>query len=87
MSKGGPVDNHPARDVIEECRHLFSELEISMIHTLREGNNCADHLAKLGRIQLDEDLVILHPLPHSMHQLLLADMAHVAYPRYRKHVR
>ncbi|KAH0719726.1 hypothetical protein KY290_006458 [Solanum tuberosum] len=87
MSKGGAVDNHPDRDVIEECRRLLFELGISMMHTLREGNSCADHLAKLGRMQLDEDLVILHRPPHSMHQLLLADMAHVAYPRYRKHVR
>ncbi|KAK4723808.1 hypothetical protein R3W88_026587 [Solanum pinnatisectum] len=86
MSKGGAVDNHPDRDVIEECQRLLSELGISMMHTLREGNSCMDHLAKLGRMQLDEDLVILHRPPHSMHQLLLADMAHVAYPRYRKHV-
>ncbi|KAK6777765.1 hypothetical protein RDI58_024483 [Solanum bulbocastanum] len=42
MSKGGLVDNYPDRDVIEECRHFLYELEISMMHTLREGNNCAD---------------------------------------------
>ncbi|KAK6777056.1 hypothetical protein RDI58_023773 [Solanum bulbocastanum] len=87
MSKRGTVDNRPDRNVIKECQHMLSELGISMMHTLREGNNCVDHLAKLGRMQLDEDLVILHHPPHSMHQLLLADMAHVAYPRYRKHVR
>ncbi|WMV49604.1 hypothetical protein MTR67_042989, partial [Solanum verrucosum] len=68
-SKGGAVDNHPDRDMIEECRRLLFELGISMMHTLREGNRCADHLAKLGRMQLDEDLVILHRPPHSMHQL------------------
>ncbi|KAH0721920.1 hypothetical protein KY289_004964 [Solanum tuberosum] len=87
MSKGRAVDNHPDCNVIKECRRMLSELGISMMHTLREGNSCADHLAKLGRMQLDEELVILHHPPHSMHQLLLADMAHVAYPRYRKHVR
>ncbi|KAK4723405.1 hypothetical protein R3W88_026184 [Solanum pinnatisectum] len=87
MSKGRAVNNHLDHDVIEECRRLLSELGISMMHTLREGNRCADHLAKLGRMQLNEDLVILHRPPHSIHQLLLADMAHVAYHRYRKHVR
>ncbi|KAH0720133.1 hypothetical protein KY284_005163 [Solanum tuberosum] len=37
-SKGGVVDNHPDRDIIEECRRLLFELGISMMHTLREGN-------------------------------------------------
>ncbi|KAH0696380.1 hypothetical protein KY290_013741 [Solanum tuberosum] len=87
MSNRGAIDNHPDRDVIEECRRILSELGISMMHTLREGNSCADHLAKLGRMQLDEDLVTLYRPPHSMRQLLFADMTHVAYPRYRKHVR
>ncbi|WMV48818.1 hypothetical protein MTR67_042203 [Solanum verrucosum] len=50
MSKGGVVDNHPDRYVIKECRCILSELGISMMHTLREGNSCADHLAKLGRM-------------------------------------
>ncbi|KAG5579913.1 hypothetical protein H5410_050540 [Solanum commersonii] len=72
-SKGGVVDNHPDRDMIEECRRLLFELGISMMHTLREGNRCADHLAKLGRMQLDEDLVILNRPPHSMHQLPLQE--------------
>ncbi|WMV14635.1 hypothetical protein MTR67_008020 [Solanum verrucosum] len=87
MSKRGVVDNHPDSDVIEECRRILFELGISMVHTLREGNSCADHLAKLGRMQLDEDLVILYRLSHAKRQLLFADMTHVAYPRYRKHVR
>ncbi|KAH0721913.1 hypothetical protein KY289_004957 [Solanum tuberosum] len=87
MIKREAVDNHPDYDVIEECRRLMLELGVSIMHTLRQGNNCADHLAKLGRMQQDEDLVILHRPPHSMHQLILADMAHIAYPRYPKHVR
>ncbi|KAG5581438.1 hypothetical protein H5410_052065 [Solanum commersonii] len=57
MSKGGVVDNHPDHDVIEECRRLLSELEISMMHI------CADHLAKLGRMQLDEDLDMISAEP------------------------
>ncbi|KAL3355755.1 hypothetical protein AABB24_016765 [Solanum stoloniferum] len=87
MIKREAVDNHPDYNVIKECRRLMLELGVSIMHTLRQGNNCADHLAKLGRMQQGEDLVILHRPPHSMHQLILADMAHVAYPRYPKHVR
>ncbi|KAH0722572.1 hypothetical protein KY290_005224 [Solanum tuberosum] len=87
MSKGGAIDNHPNHDVIEECQRLLSELGISMMHTLRQGNCFAGHLAKLGRMQLDEDLLILLRPPLSMHQLILTDMAHIAYPRYQKHVR
>ncbi|MCE3051571.1 hypothetical protein HAX54_050247 [Datura stramonium] len=33
----------------------MAELKISIMHTLRQGNNCADHLAKMGRMQ-QEDL-------------------------------
>ncbi|KAK6777527.1 hypothetical protein RDI58_024244 [Solanum bulbocastanum] len=36
-SKGGAIDYHPDRDMIEECRYLLFELGISMMHTLREG--------------------------------------------------
>ncbi|WMV50459.1 hypothetical protein MTR67_043844 [Solanum verrucosum] len=56
MSKEGVINNHPDRDVIEECRRLLTKLGISMMHTLREENSCADHLGKLGRMQVDEDL-------------------------------
>ncbi|OIT27716.1 putative ribonuclease h protein [Nicotiana attenuata] len=83
--EGNVPESHPDRVVMEECRSLISKLGITLIHTLRQGNTCADHLAKLGRTQ-NENLVILHRPPHSMQQLLLADMAHVAYPRYPKHV-
>ncbi|KAK4342185.1 hypothetical protein RND71_038001 [Anisodus tanguticus] len=51
----------------------------------REGNDCADHLAKLGRKQ-NHNLVIVHRPPTSIHHLLLADMAHVAYARHPKHL-
>lgn len=40
MSKGGAVDNHLDRELIEECQRLLSEHGISMMHTLREGNCC-----------------------------------------------
>ncbi|CAN4097147.1 unnamed protein product [Withania somnifera] len=87
LSVGDVVDSHPDHAVIEECRRLLSELGISIMHTLRQANNCADHLAKLGRMQQDEDMVILHRPSHFLHQLLIADMAHVSYPRYPKHLR
>ncbi|KAH0712074.1 hypothetical protein KY289_008033 [Solanum tuberosum] len=77
--------SHPDRVVIEECKSLISELGIVLIHTLRQGNNCADHLATLRRIQQEEMVIIHHP-PHSVQLLLCADMDHVAYPRYPKHV-
>ncbi|KAL3323417.1 hypothetical protein AABB24_037851 [Solanum stoloniferum] len=44
-------ESHPDRIVIEECKSLISELGIVLIHTLRQGNNCADHLTTLGRIE------------------------------------
>ncbi|OIT02693.1 putative ribonuclease h protein [Nicotiana attenuata] len=81
LSVRNDIESHPDHDLIEDCTRLMSELKICLVHTLREGNNCADHLSKLGRKQ-NQELVILHHPPLSMHQLLLADMTHVAYARY-----
>lgn len=87
ISRAKKVDaNHPDHKVIEDCRILLSEVETCLIHTLRQGNNCADQLAKLGRKQSQNSVILDHPPPF-MHQWLLADMSHVAYARYPKHAR
>ncbi|KAM3343232.1 hypothetical protein P3S68_025321 [Capsicum galapagoense] len=46
LSVRSAVDSHPNRVVIEECRRLLSELGIAMMHTLRQGNNCACNKTK-----------------------------------------
>ncbi|XP_009795398.1 uncharacterized protein LOC142172713 [Nicotiana tabacum] len=84
LSVRNDVKSHLDHYVIEEYRRLMSELQICLIHTLRQGNNCVYYLSKLGRKQ-NQELVILHHPPLSMHQLLWPDMAHIAYARNPKH--
>lgn len=51
-----------------------------LCHTLREGNTCADFLAKLGIWCTSELLTILDP-PAELRLLLMADNMGVSYSR------
>lgn len=50
------------------------------MHTLRERNQCADHLAKLGAMT-DEPLLVIQQHPPAMGPLLLADASGVSFTR------
>ena len=47
--------------LIHEIKTLLSQANVSLHHTLREGNQCADFLAKLGASS--DDFMLLHPHP------------------------
>lgn len=53
--------------------------EAQVVHTLREGNYCADALAKMG-IHQREHLQVLDQPPAALRLLLLADEWRVSYP-------
>lgn len=40
-------EHHPDRLLIEDCKKLIKDLNTNINHVLREGNKCADKLAKL----------------------------------------
>ena len=42
------IKNHPDKTLISNCRRLMDELDADVIHTLRDGNWCANILAKMG---------------------------------------
>lgn len=51
---------------------LALDWNVQVVHTLREGNNCADALAKMGACSGSNILVWEHP-PRSVEHLLLMD--------------
>ncbi|XP_057444905.1 uncharacterized protein LOC130737157 [Lotus japonicus] len=62
------------------CGLLRREWSVRVLHTLREGNACADCLAKAGAGQLLEFLVVVDP-PAELQQLLLADALGISFLR------
>jgi ribonuclease HI len=48
LIKGPQVKFHIHGVLIQEIKELLSQTNISLHHTLREGNQCADFVAKLG---------------------------------------
>lgn len=80
-------DTHPQKGMIEHGRVLMKECHAVIVHTLREGNHCADQLAKLGRRQREE-FSFLAEIPSSVIPFLLADANGVGFerpPKIRRH--
>ncbi|GAU37589.1 hypothetical protein TSUD_365100 [Trifolium subterraneum] len=59
---------------------LVLEWDVSLKHSLRKGNFCADFLAKLGSAN-DEKFFIWESPPPDMQDLLLSNALRVPYPR------
>ena len=53
---------HPLRAIIEDCRVMLHRSGGRIIHTLREGNKCADFLAKLG-VEIQDKFTIFESPP------------------------
>ena len=58
--------------LIQNIKDLLNDRNISLHHTLREGNQCADFFAKVGA-NSDAELVIHHSPPADLLPLLRAD--------------
>ncbi|OMP05859.1 hypothetical protein CCACVL1_01804 [Corchorus capsularis] len=72
---------HLLASLILDIRELLRrEWTCKCLHTLREGNFCADVLSKLG-CSLDEDYVVFRQPPTEVQETLQADCLGVAYPR------
>lgn len=80
VKEGVPPTHQEANEVATIQQMLSLDWQVVLQHTLREGNQCADFLAKLGSSSNDP-MVILHDAPPGMDQLLLADAMGVAFPR------
>lgn len=67
--------------LIGDVKALCNELKIKVQHTLREGNKCADFLAKLGASQELQFVYLVDPTPDLI-PFLLADEAGTSYIRF-----
>ncbi|KAJ1384911.1 Ribonuclease H domain [Sesbania bispinosa] len=77
----GDVSNfHQHAGVVKEVRKLISQDWNTMAHTLREGKQCADYLAKYGNAQNAALCVIQEPL-EDLKPLLSADALGLAFFR------
>ncbi|KAF7806654.1 ribonuclease H [Senna tora] len=75
------TDVHIYRSMIKKIRELLGrEWEVRLVHTLREGNQCADYLAKMGSKSRDSGYV-WHCAAPALSEQLSKDAAGVTYIR------
>lgn len=48
LIKGHPIKFHTYAVLIQDIKELIDQINVTICHTLREWNQCADSLAKLG---------------------------------------
>lgn len=71
---------HPMMSLIEDVKTLLKELNSIVQHTFREGNKCADFLAKMGASQELPFVYLIEPTP-TLVPLIKADEEGVSYIR------
>lgn len=69
----GPREKHLLRGLLEDARIIFNGCQCTAQHVYREGNLCADALAKLGADQ-PEDILVVNDLPVEIRALLVSNM-------------
>lgn len=67
-------DQYSLKTVMDVIKKLMMERNCTLVHTRREGNQCADLLAKLGGRQYEEYAVLEKP-PAALISYLLQDEA------------
>ena len=73
-------ENDPLNILINECKSLLRMTRSNICHVYREGNFCADFLAKEGVNQSTECLILDQP-PSELLPFLLADLMGITYIR------
>lgn len=73
LVKGDPASRHLYAVVVWDIKDLLNRAwRVELHHSLREGNACADYMAKFGASQ-DEALVVVETPLVGLSQLLVAD--------------
>ncbi|XP_028069972.1 uncharacterized protein LOC114272460 [Camellia sinensis] len=67
------VANCPFKNLVDDAKILIRGCECTIQHIWKEGNLCADALAKFGAEQLEDILVVNEP-PAAIRSLLMRDM-------------
>ncbi|KAL7182936.1 hypothetical protein ACSBR1_041590 [Camellia fascicularis] len=73
--------HHPSKrfpqGLVEDARIIFNDYQCTVQHTYRDGNLCADAMAKLGADQ-PEDILVVNDPPVEIKELLVSDMVGLA---------
>ena len=79
-STGG--SNKPCLPLLNDCRYLLSRfLQTRVVHVFREGNRCADALARMGSNMVEEFLVFDNPPSPDVLYFVNMDVVGVLYNR------
>ena len=74
--------NKPYLPLLNDCRYLLSRfLQTRVVHVFREGNRCADALARMGSNMAEEFLVFDNPPSPDVLYFVNTDAAGVVYNR------
>ncbi|CAL5344898.1 unnamed protein product [Camellia sinensis] len=76
----GLGEHHLLRGLVEDAQIIFNGCQCTIKHIYREGNLCADAMAKLGAEQPENILVVNDP-PAKIRELLVSDMVELARER------
>ncbi|CAL5332699.1 unnamed protein product [Camellia sinensis] len=76
----GPGEHHLLRGLVADARIIFTGCQCTVQHIYREGNLCADAMAKLGAEQ-PEDILVVNDPPAEIRELLVSDMVGIARER------
>ncbi|PNX76074.1 ribonuclease H, partial [Trifolium pratense] len=72
---------HRYAAVVANIQDLLKlDWDVSIFHTMRKGNVCADFLAKLGSTN-DDKLSMCESPPNDLKKFIAADALRMAYPR------
>lgn len=80
LIKGLPMKYHVHVVLIQDIKDLLEQNKIIVCHTLREGNQCADFMVKLGSLS-NVDLLIHPSPPDDIMTLLKNDAAGTFFSR------
>jgi len=80
LIKGPAMKFHSYAVLIQDIKELFDHLNVAICHSLREGNQCADFMAKLGA-SLDIDFCHHASPPEGLMSLLKMDAVGTIFPR------
>ncbi|XP_028127267.1 uncharacterized protein LOC114323788 [Camellia sinensis] len=73
-------DKFPFKGLLEDAKIIFKGCECTIQHVFKEGNLCADALAKLGVAQPEEMLVVKEP-PFEIRSYLVVDIVGLSSER------
>jgi hypothetical protein len=80
LINGSPLKFHIYATLIQDIKDLLNLSNTSVLHTLREGNYCADFLAKLGAAS-DSVLTTYVSPPEGLLPLIRNDAWGTYFPR------